>query len=227
MNQIAYFKFFIFSLLLSAFPLEAKLLKPSQDGGKKEIIISDNGIGMTADQLKLSINRHATSKLPENNLNDINFLGFRGEALPSIASISELKIESCKKDLNEGWCIELKKNHINKFQPSPIKIGTKIIVKNVFQNVPARLKFLKSNQVENKNSLQIIKKIALGHPEIKFSYKFEENLSHIYKKENLNRGGFKQRILEVFQDDFFSNSFPISCDISSKLKFEPFSIIKL
>ena len=177
-----------------------------KDGGKKEIIVSDNGIGMTADQLKLSVNRHATSKLPENNLNDINFLGFRGEALPSIASISELKIESCKEDLNEGWCIKLKNNQIIKFQPSPIKIGTKIEVNNVFENVPARLKFLKSNQVENKNSLQIIKKIALGHPEIKFSYKFEENLSHVYKKENLDRAGFKQRILEVFQDDFFSNS---------------------
>ena len=188
-----------------------------KEGGKKEIIVSDNGIGMTADQLKLSVNRHATSKLPENNLNDINFLGFRGEALPSIASISELKIESCKKDLNEGWCIKLKNNQIIKFQPSPIKIGTKIEVNNVFENVPARLKFLKSNQVENKNSLQIIKKIALGHPEIKFSYKFEENLSHVYKKENLDRAGFKQRILEVFQDDFFSNSLLVENKIKSDL----------
>ncbi len=188
-----------------------------KEGGKKEIIVSDNGIGMTADQLKLSVNRHATSKLPENNLNDINFLGFRGEALPSIASISELKIESCKKDLNEGWCIKLKNNQIIKFQPSPIKIGTKIEVNNVFENVPARFKFLKSNQVENKNSLQIIKKIALGHPEIKFSYKFEENLSQIYKKENLDRVGFKQRILDVFQDDFFSNSLLVENKIKSDL----------
>ena len=65
-----------------------------KDGGKQEIIVSDNGMGMTSDQLKLCIKRHATSKLPKNNLNDIKFLGFRGEALPSIASISELKIEN-------------------------------------------------------------------------------------------------------------------------------------
>ena len=188
-----------------------------KDAGKKEIIVSDNGIGMTSEQLKLSIKRHATSKLPNNNLNDISFLGFRGEALPSIASISELKIESCRKDLNEGWCIKLKNNQVTQFCPSPIKIGTKIIVNNVFKNVPARLKFLKSNQVENKNSLQIIKKIALGHPEIKFSYKFEENLNHIYKKENLNSEGFKQRILEVFQDDFFSNSLLVENQIKSEL----------
>ena len=188
-----------------------------KDAGKKEIIVSDNGIGMTSDQLKLCIKRHATSKLPNNNLNDISFLGFRGEALPSIASISELKIESCRKDLNEGWCIKLKNNKVTQFCPSPIKIGTKIIVNNVFKNVPARLKFLKSNQVENKNSLQIIKKIALGHPEIKFSYKFEENLNHIYKKENLNSEGFKQRILEVFQDDFFSNSLLVENQIKSEL----------
>ena len=83
--------------------------------------------------------------------------------------------------------------------------------------MPARLKFLKSNQVENKNSLQIIKKLALGHPEIKFSYKFEENLNHIYKKENLNSDGFKQRILEVFQDDFFSNSLLVENKFKSEL----------
>ena len=188
-----------------------------KDGGRKEIIVSDNGIGMTSDQLKLSIKRHATSKLPKNNLNDINFLGFRGEALPSIASISELKIESCRKKLDQGWCIELKNNNTIKFSPSPIKIGTKIIVNNIFENVPARLKFLKSNQVENKNSLQIIKKIALGHPEIKFLYKFEENLSHVYKKENLNTGGFKERILEVFQDDFLPNSLLVENEIKSDL----------
>ena len=201
-----------------------------KDGGRKEIIVSDNGIGMTSDQLKLSIKRHATSKLPKNNLNDINFLGFRGEALPSIASISELKIESCRKKLDQGWCIELKNNNTIKFSPSPIKIGTKIIVNNIFENVPARLKFLKSNQVENKNSLQIIKKIALGHPEIKFLYKFEENLSHVYKKENLNTGGFKERILEVFQDDFLPNSLLVENEIKSDLggipctPFSPYAI---
>ena len=97
-----------------------------KDGGKKEIIVSDNGMGMTSDQLKHCIKRHATSKLPKNNLNDIKFLGFRGEALPSIASISELKIESCRKDLNEGWCIKLKNNQVIQFCPSPFKFGTKI-----------------------------------------------------------------------------------------------------
>ena len=188
-----------------------------KDGGKKEIIVFDNGIGMTSDQLKLSIQRHATSKLPRNNLNDISFLGFRGEALPSIASISELKIESCRKELDQGWCLQLKNNQIIKLSPSSIKFGTKITVNNLFENVPARLKFLKSNQVENKNSLQIIKKIALGHPEIKFLYKFEENLTHVYKKENFNNEGFKQRILEVFQDDFFSNSLLVENKIQSDL----------
>ncbi len=188
-----------------------------KDGGKKEIIVSDNGIGMTPDQLKHCIKRHATSKLPKNNLNDIKFLGFRGEALPAIASISKLKIESFKKDLSEGWCIKLKNNQVIQFCPSSIKFGTKITVNNIFENVPARLKFLKSNQVENKNSLQIIKKIALGHPEIKFLYKFEENLSHVYKKENFNNEGFKQRILEVFQDDFFSNSLLVENKIQSDL----------
>ena len=164
-----------------------------KDGGKQEIIVFDNGIGMTSDQLKLCIKRHATSKLPENNLNNINFLGFRGEALPSIASISQLKIESCRKEYREGWCIKLEENKVTQFCPSSIQIGTKITVNNVFKNVPARLKFLKSNQVENKNSLLIIKKVALGHPEIKFLYKFEENLNHIYKKENLNNEGLDKR----------------------------------
>ena len=190
-----------------------------KDGGKKEIIVSDDGFGMTSKQIKLCVKRHATSKLPEDNLNDINFLGFRGEALPSIASISELKIESAKKEIGEGWCIVLNNNKTLDFYPSPINRGTKITVKNIFQNVPARLKFLKSNQVENKHSLQIIKKIALGHPNIKFLFKFEENEIVILNNKIAVEDPFKQRILDVFQNEFAENSLPIENNIKSNEGF--------
>ncbi len=190
-----------------------------KDGGKKEIIVSDDGFGMSPKQIKLCVKRHATSKLPEDNLNDINFLGFRGEALPSIASISELKIESAKKEMGEGWCIVLNNNKILDFCPSSINKGTKITVKNIFQNVPARLKFLKSNQVENKHSLQIIKKIALGHPNIKFLFKFEENEIVILNNKIADEDPFKQRILDVFQNEFAENSLQIENEINSNEGF--------
>ena len=84
-----------------------------RDGGKSEIIVADNGEGIFKKELELSVKRHATSKLLENDLNNISFLGFRGEALPSIASVSNLKIESFKKKEDESWGINVNNNKIS------------------------------------------------------------------------------------------------------------------
>ena len=113
-----------------------------KEAGKNEIIVSDNGIGMTKNELKLCVKRHATSKLSEDNLSKIRYLGFRGEAIPSISSISDLKIESSKVGIGEGWSILLENNKIIDLSPCSRTTGTKITIKNVFKNVPARLKFL-------------------------------------------------------------------------------------
>ena len=186
-----------------------------KDAGKNEIVVSDNGIGMSINELKLCVKRHATSKLTEDNLSKIRYLGFRGEAIPSIASISNLKIESSKVGMNEGWGIILENNKIIDVFPSSRNIGTKITIKNVFKNVPARLKFLKSNNVENKHSLQIIKKLALSHPTVKFSFKFEENKINILNSVSNDLVGTRKRIMNIIEENFLNNSVSVDNSIFS------------
>ncbi len=137
------------------------------NGGLKSIKITDDGIGMEHDDALLSLQRHATSKLiREDDLFFINTLGFRGEALPSIASVSEVDITTCAKDV--GTHIHIKGGKLEIDEPSDARKGTIIEVTNLFFNTPARLKFLKSEQYELSVTTGFIEKLSLSYPEIKF-----------------------------------------------------------
>ena len=115
------------------------------DGGRTLISVIDNGSGMSKEDLANCIMRHATSKLPNDDLLNINFMGFRGEALPSIASVSDMIIDTCNgKDLN-GWCLNANTAEI---KPSDWENGTRIRVSNLFAKTPARLKFLHTDKAE-------------------------------------------------------------------------------
>lgn len=137
------------------------------DGGLKEIKITDNGIGMESEDALLAFQRHATSKLlREDDLFFINTLGFRGEALPSIASVSEVDLITCAS--NVGTHIHIKGGKLEINEPSDARKGTIISISNLFFNTPARLKYLKSEQYELANTVSFIEKLALSYPEIKF-----------------------------------------------------------
>lgn len=137
------------------------------DGGLKEIKITDNGIGMESEDALLAFQRHATSKLlREDDLFFINTLGFRGEALPSIASVSEVDLITCAS--NVGTHIHIKGGKLETNEPSDARKGTIISISNLFFNTPARLKYLKSEQYELANTVSFIEKLALSYPEIKF-----------------------------------------------------------
>ena len=110
--------------------------------------MSDNGNGIEKNDLKLSVQRHATSKLKDEDLYNIKYLGFRGEALPSIAAVSNLSIESKEKSNSESWIINVDNNEEKEYSPSSRANGTKVSVIDLFKRVPARLKFLKSNKGE-------------------------------------------------------------------------------
>ena len=138
------------------------------DGGKSLIIVSDNGKGMSADELELAVERHATSKLPDDNLFNINFLGFRGEALPSIASVARLSITSRPKDAENAWKIEVNGGVKNKPVPASHPFGTRIEVRDLFYNTPVRLKFLKTDTAETMQCVDILNRIALANPTISF-----------------------------------------------------------
>ncbi len=140
------------------------------NGGKNLISVSDNGNGIEKDYIHLAVERHATSKLPNNNLNKIDYLGFRGEALPSIAAVSKLNIQTKFINSNQAWSLDAVAGSFDQVYPSSRQSGTIISAKNLFYATPARLKFLKSSQVEKSYCHQMILKQALVNPLVGFSF---------------------------------------------------------
>ena len=138
------------------------------DGGKSLISVSDNGIGIEKNHIILAVERHATSKLPTNDLNKIEFLGFRGEALPSIAAVSQLNVQTKSKKSEDAWALDVVAGKFDDIYPSSRQLGTIISVKNLFFATPARLKFLKSSNLERSYCHQIVLKQALVNPKIGF-----------------------------------------------------------
>ena len=138
-----------------------------EQGGLTKIIVTDNGIGMESEDALLAFQRHATSKLlREDDLFFIDTLGFRGEALPSIASVSEVDLITCASNI--GTHIHIKGGKLEINEPADSRKGTIISVSNLFYNTPARLKYLKSEQYELSQIVYFIEKLALSYPNIKF-----------------------------------------------------------
>ncbi len=137
------------------------------DGGLSKINIIDNGVGMDKEDAVLAFARHATSKIyKDDDLFFIETLGFRGEALASIASVSEVELNTCNNDV--GTFVHIKGGVMDEVGPTTARKGTEITVSNLFYNTPARLKYLKSEATELNNCVQYIEKLSLSHPDIAF-----------------------------------------------------------
>jgi len=137
------------------------------DGGKSLIAVADNGKGMNADELSLAVERHATSKLPDNDLFNIKHLGFRGEALPSIGAVSRLSITSRVAD-GDAFKIEVNGGRKSEVMPAAHTRGTRIEVRDLFFATPARLKFLKADASEAAQCIDVVNRIAMANPQISF-----------------------------------------------------------
>ena len=135
------------------------------DGGRTMISVIDNGSGMLRDDLARAITRHATSKLPDDDLLNINFMGFRGEALPSIASVSDMTIDTNNGTDKNGWQIDCNTGEI---KPSEWENGTRMRVRNLFAKTPARLKFLRGDRAELMSVLDVVKKLAMARTDVGF-----------------------------------------------------------
>jgi len=138
-------------------------------GGRELISVSDDGCGMGPQDLALAVERHATSKLQEDNLSDIRTMGFRGEALPSIASVSRFSMTSRARGSDESWKITIDGGHNQGLQPAARKTGTLVEVRDLFYATPARLKFLKAERTEFTHALDVIKRLAMAYPQVGFS----------------------------------------------------------
>ncbi|MBT6885226.1 MAG: DNA mismatch repair endonuclease MutL, partial [Rhodospirillaceae bacterium] len=139
------------------------------DGGQTSITVSDDGIGMAPEDLSLCIERHATSKLPDDDLIDIRHLGFRGEALPSIGAVSRLSITSRTEGANEAWCLNVEGGRVSDPQPAAHPKGTRVEIRDLFFATPARLKFLKTPRTEMNHVTETMKRLAMAHPAIGFT----------------------------------------------------------
>ena len=152
-----------------------------KESGLREIVVTDNGIGMDHNDAVLAFQRHATSKLyTDDDLFSIKSLGFRGEALPSIAAVSEVILKTCQNEV--GTLVHIKGGKILEEKNSDARIGTQIKVTNMFYNTPARLKHLSSVYAELANVTEYVNKMALSYPKIKFILTNDE-------KELLNTDG--------------------------------------
>ena len=163
------------------------------NGGLNGITITDNGCGMEHDDALLSFQRHATSKLlREDDLFFISTLGFRGEALPSIASVSEVDLVTCAKTI--GTHLRIKGGKLEIDEPADKRVGTRISIKNLFFNTPARLKYLKSEPTELASCVSYIEKIALSYPKVKFT--LNNNERAVVKTSG--SGNLKKTIHEIY-----------------------------
>ncbi len=141
------------------------------NGGKDLIDVQDDGMGMSREDLSLCVDRHATSKLPDDDLLAISFLGFRGEALPSIGSVSRLAITSRRADDDAGWQVRVDGGAKQDPKIAATTKGTRVEVVDLFYATPARLKFLKSERAESAAITDIVKRLAMAHPQVGFTLK--------------------------------------------------------
>ena len=139
------------------------------DGGRSMIVVTDNGCGMTPQELIVAVDRHATSKLPQDDLLDINYLGFRGEALPAIGSVARLTVTSRKVGADSGWYVVVAGGRKDGPVPAPLPPGTRVEVRDIFFATPARLKFLKAAQTELSYAVDAVERLAMARPDIAFS----------------------------------------------------------
>jgi DNA mismatch repair protein MutL len=175
------------------------------EAGRKAIIVQDNGSGIPSDELALAFSRHATSKIHSTfNLFRIRTLGFRGEALPSIASIAKVQVETAEKG-KPGALAKIENGDI-KIEPSAVSSGTKITVSELFYNTPARLKYLKRDYTENAVTLDVVTKIALAHPDVSFSLTFDDKL----RFRTSGRNNLEETILNIYGLTYVKNLLPIS-----------------
>lgn len=184
-----------------------------QDGGIKLIKVTDNGLGIVADDLHLAIERHATSKLlDEDDLYAIKTLGFRGEGLASIASVSWFTLSSKAENSTHGYQISSIFGNIRDVKPASLNQGTIVEVKDLYNNIPARKKFLKSETTEYQHCKSVFERIALSNPAIAFNFK--HNGKEIY---NLPKQDLISRISLLYGQDYNQRYFTIMENADSGL----------
>ncbi len=181
-----------------------------KDSGKSLIRVIDNGCGMSLTDARMCFERHATSKIRKaEDLFAIRTMGFRGEAMASIAAIAHVELKTRRHEDELGTCIHIEGSEIIDQQPQLATPGTSISIKNLFYNTPARRNFLKSNAVEMRHINDEFYRVALAHPEIFFTFHHDDQ-----EVFHLPKGSLKQRILHLFGNAYNQKLVPVEEDTS-------------
>lgn len=180
-----------------------------EGGGRRLIRVVDDGIGMGAEDLALAVERHATSKLPDGDLTRIGSLGFRGEALPSIGAVSRLTLTSRTAE-GEGVSLTVDAGTKGPVRPAPAARGTRIEVTELFAATPARLKFLKSDRAETAAVSEILRRLAVAQPQIRFTLRTESGSPTVFPAESEpGPAALLRRLGAVLGPDFPGNAVPV------------------
>ena len=178
------------------------------DAGRTSIQVIDNGCGMSETDARLAFERHATSKIRKaDDLFSLHTMGFRGEALPSIAAVAQVELRTRRATDEVGTCLHLMGSRIESQEPCSCAVGSSFTVSNIFFNVPARRKFLKTNATELNNILTAFERIVLVYPEINFTLH-----SNGQELMNLHSGSLRQRITDVYGRRYGQDLLPVSVD---------------
>ncbi len=183
-----------------------------RDGGRSLITVIDDGRGIPSQEIPLALERHATSKLPDEDLFNITSLGFRGEALPSIGAVSRLTLTSRTEASSEGWKVSVEGGILGPLEPTPFPLGTKIEVRDLFFAVPARLKFLKTPPTETAHVTEIVQRLAMAYGQISFTLKTDQRTLLSLDAVSDTPEGQLKRLSEIMGAEFFDNTLPVDAE---------------
>jgi DNA mismatch repair protein MutL len=185
-----------------------------KDGGQALIAVADNGAGMSPDELALAVERHCTSKLPDDDLSRILALGFRGEALPSIGAISRMRIVSRPRDAANAWEIAVEAGEKHAPMPAAFPLGTRVEVRDLFFATPARLKFLKTPRTERDLAVDTVRRLAMAYPGIAFAVTGDEErvLLRLAAAAESGLPARRTRLAALLGRDFAENSVEIDAE---------------
>jgi DNA mismatch repair protein MutL len=194
-------------LIENALDAGAKAIEVAiEAGGRRLIRVVDDGRGMDADDLTLSVERHATSKIPDGDLTQIASFGFRGEALPSIASVSRLEIRTRSGGAPTGLKLVVEDGVKSAIEPCALAAGARVEARDLFAATPARLKFLKSDRAEAAAVADAVRRLAMAAPQVRFSFATDIGSPFDWPAAGGGEAGFAERLRQALGDDFALNS---------------------
>ena len=200
-------------LVENALDAGARRIDVLTDGGGRRLIrISDDGSGMTAADLPLAVERHATSKLADDDLVSIRTLGFRGEALPSIGAVARLSIATRHAQEPHAWTIEVDAGAKSEVKPAALGEGTRVEVRDLFYATPARLKFLKLDRTEAEAVREVVRRLAMSRPDVAFTLAGEERAPVTFAAALPGAPGRLARLGDVLGADFRANAVEIAAE---------------